>query len=62
MNSKKEADTIESLAFLRGLYLECARVLHNGKLLPVLFYRSETNALNKMSKSQLQSIQNNNMI
>ena len=41
------AGAIKSLVDAKGISLECARVLHDGMLLPVLMYSSETMVWNK---------------
>ena len=40
--SRKVAGAIRSLVNVRSLQLECARVLHESLLVPVLMYGSET--------------------
>src|SRR5678815_5825754 len=47
VNVRKVAGAIKSLVNVKGLRLECARVLHEGMLLPVLLYSSETMVWNK---------------
>ena len=42
VNYRKVAGAIKSLVDVKGLSLECTRVLHEGMLLPVLMYTSET--------------------
>src|SRR5678816_842231 len=47
VNGRKMAGAIKSLVDVKGISLECARVLHDGMLLPVLMYSSETMVWNK---------------
>ena len=47
VNGRKMAGAIKSLVDAKGISLECARVLHDGMLLPVLMYSSETMVWNK---------------
>src|SRR5678815_5002183 len=42
VNGRKVAGAIKSLVNVKGLSIECARVLHDGMLLPVLMYSSGT--------------------
>src|SRR5678815_5285247 len=41
VNGRKVAGEIKSLVNVKGLSLECARVLHEGMLLPCLLYTSD---------------------
>ena len=41
-SGRKFAFVIRSLVNVRGLQLQCARMLHKGFLVPVLFYGCET--------------------
>ena len=47
VNGRKVAGAIKSLLDVKRLSLECARVLREGMLLPVLMYSSETMVWNK---------------
>ena len=49
---------IRSLVNTRGLELDCARVLHDSLLLPVLMYDSETMLWKKKEKSRIRTVQN----
>ena len=61
MNGRKVAGAIKSLVDVKGLNLECARVLHEGMLLPVLMYSSETMVWNKRYRSKVQCVQMDNL-
>src|SRR5678815_2551252 len=58
---RDRAGAIKSLVNVKGLSLECARVLHEGMLLPVLFYGSETMVWNKKYRSKVQCVQMDNL-
>src|SRR5678816_4114129 len=58
---RKVAGAIKSLVDVKGLSLECYRVLHEGMLLPVLMYSSETMVWNKRYRSKSQSAQMDNL-
>src|SRR5678815_5417319 len=57
VNGRKVAGAIKSLVNVKGLSLECDRVLHDGMLLPVLLYSSETTVWNKKYRSKVQCVQ-----
>ena len=61
VNGRKVAGAIKSLVNVKELSLECARVLHEGMLLPVLLYSSETMVLNKKYRSKVQCVQMDNL-
>src|SRR5678815_5674263 len=61
VNGRKVAGTINSLVNVKGLSLECARVLHEGMLLPVLLYISETMVWNKKYRCKVQCVQMDNL-
>src|SRR5678816_2220515 len=61
VNGRKVAGAIKSLVNAKGLSLECARVLHEGMLLPVLLYSSETMVWNKKYRSKVQCVQMGNL-
>ena len=61
VNGRKVAGAIKSLVNVKGLSLECARVLHEGMLLPVLLYGSETMVWNKKYRSKVQCVQMDNL-
>src|SRR5678815_2570334 len=60
VNGRMVAGAIKSLVDVKGLSLECARVLHEGMLLPVLMYSSETMVWNKRYRSKVQCVQMDN--
>ena len=45
----------------RGLQLECVRVLHEGLLMSVLLYGSETILLRKKERSRIRAVQMDNL-
>src|SRR5678815_5559529 len=61
VNGRKVAGAIKSLVDVRRLSLECARVLHESMLLPVLMYSSETMVWNKRYRSKVQCVQMDNL-
>src|SRR5678816_1241927 len=61
VNGRKNAGAIKSLVNVKGLSLECNRVLHEGMLLPVLLYSSETMVWNKKYRSKVQCVQMENL-
>src|SRR5678815_6092578 len=61
VNGRKVAGTIKSLVNVKGLSLKSARVLHEGMLLPVLIYSSETMVWNKRYRSKVQCVQMDNL-
>src|SRR5678815_1193791 len=61
VNGRKVAGVIKSLVNVKELSLECARVLHEGMLLPVLLYSSETMVWNKKYRSKVQCVQIDNI-
>src|SRR5678815_307076 len=60
VNGRNVAGAIKSLVDIKGLSLECARVLHEGMLSPVLMYSSETMVWNKRYRSKVQRVQMDN--
>src|SRR5678816_433561 len=61
VNGRKVAGAIKSLVNVKGLSLECARVSHEGMMLPVLLYSSETMVWNKKYRSKVQCVQMDNL-
>src|SRR5678815_40660 len=61
VNGRMVAGAIKSLVNVKGLSLECARVLHDGMLLPVLLHSSETMVRNKKYRSKVQCAQMDNL-
>ena len=51
------AGGIKSLVNARDLQLECARVLHEALLVPVLMYGSETMLLKEKETSRIRAVQ-----
>src|SRR5678815_5560557 len=62
VNGRKVTGANKSLVNVKGLNLECARVLHVGMLLPVLMYSSETMVWNMWYKSKVQCVQIDNLM
>src|SRR5678815_232284 len=61
VNDRKVDGAIKSLVDVKGLSLECTRVLHECMLLPVLMYSSETMVWNKRYRSKVQCVQMENL-
>src|SRR5678815_5288590 len=61
VNCRKVAGAIKSLVDVKRLSLECARVLREDMLLPVVMYSSETMVWNKRHRSKVQCVQMNNL-
>ena len=59
-SGRKVAGMIKSLVNARDLRVECARVLHETLLVPVLMYGSET-MLWKKKRSRIRSVQMGNL-
>ena len=60
MSGKRVAGVIRSLANVRNLQFECARVLHKTLLAPVLMYGSETMLWNEKERSRIRVVQMDN--
>ena len=58
---RKDEGTIKSLANARGLQLECARVLPEGLLVPVLLYGSETMIWIENERSRIRAVHMDNL-
>ena len=60
-SGKRVAGVIRSLANARDLQLECARVLHEKLLVPVLIYGSETMLWKEKERSRSRAVQMDNL-
>ena len=60
-NGRRVAGAIRSLVNARDLQLECARVLHETLLVPVLMYGSETMLWKEKEKSRVRAVQMDNL-
>ena len=60
-NRRRVATAIRSLVNGRDLQLECARVLHETLLMPVLMYGCETLIWKEKERSRIWVIQINNL-
>ena len=56
-SERRVASAIRSLVSVRGIQLECARVLHDALLMPVLLYGSETMVWKANDKSRIMAVQ-----
>ena len=56
VSGKRVAGAIRSLVTARSLQFECARVLHESLLVPVLMYGSETMIRRKRERSRVSSL------
>ena len=61
VSTRRVVDAIRSLVNARGLWLECAKVLHESMLMPVLMYGSET-VIWKEERSRIRAVQMDNLI
>ena len=59
-NGRKVAGAFRSLVNARDLHLECARVLHETVLVPILMYGSETMLWKGKEKSRIRALQMDN--
>ena len=59
-SGRRVAGAIRSLANTRSLQLECARVLHESLLMPVLTYDTET-MIRKEERSRIRAVQMDNL-
>ena len=55
-SGRKVVGAIRPLGNARSLQLECVRVLHEGLLLPVLLYGSETMIWREKEKSRIRAV------
>ena len=60
-NGRKVTGTIRFLVNARNLQLECARVLHETVLVPLLMYTSETRLWEKKERSRKRAVQMDNL-
>ena len=60
-SGRRVAGAIRSLVHARYLQLECARVLHETLLVPVLMYGSETMSWKKKERSRVRAVQMDNL-
>ena len=60
-SGRRVAGGIWSLVNARDLQLECARVLHEALLIPVLMYGSETLLWKEKERSRIRVVQMNNL-
>ena len=60
-SGKTVAGAISSLANARDLQLECARVLHEALLVPVLMYGSETMLWKEKERSRVRVVKMDNL-
>ena len=61
MSGRSVAGTIWSIVNARDLQLECARVLHETLLVPVLMYGSETILWKEKERSRIRAVQMDNL-
>ena len=59
-NGRRLAGVIRSQANVTGLRLECAMVLHESLLVPVLMYVSDTMIWKEKERSRIKAVQMNN--
>ena len=60
-SGRKAAGAIRCLVNTRGLYLDCARVLHERLFVPVLLYGSETMIWREKERSRIRAVQVENL-
>ena len=60
-SKRRVAGTIRSLVNARGLQLDCARVLHEALLVPVLLNGSETMIWREKERSKTRTVQMDNL-
>ena len=61
-SGRRVGGTIRSLFNVRNLQLECARVLHESLLVPVLMYGSETMIWREKERSRIRNVQIDKLI
>ena len=61
MSGRRAAVAIRSLVNTKGLQFECARVLHETLLVPVLMYDSERMVRKEKERSRVRSVQMDNL-
>ena len=60
-SGRRVAGAIRSLVYARSLQLECARVLHESLLVPVLKYGSEIMIWRKEERSRVRAVEMDNL-
>ena len=60
-SGRRVAGAFRSLVNARSLQLECARVLHESLLVPVLTYGSETMIWREKERSRIKAVQMDNL-
>ena len=60
-SGRRVAGVIRSLVNARDLQIECARVLHETLLVPVLMYGSETMLWKEEERSRIRAVQMDNL-
>ena len=60
-SGRRVADTIRPMVNARGLQLECARVLYDSLLMPVLMYGSETMLWKEKERYRIRAVQMNRL-
>ena len=60
-SGRRVAGAIRSLVNARNFQLECARVLHETLLVPVLMYGSETMLWKEKERSRVRAVQMDNL-
>ena len=61
MSGRRGAGGIRSLVNARGFQLECASILHESLLMPVLIYVSETMIWKEKERSRIKAVQIDNL-
>ena len=61
VSGRKVAGTIRSVINVRGLQLECVRMLHEALLVPFLLYSSETMIWRENERSKIRTVQIDNL-
>ena len=60
-SGRRVSGAVRSLVNARSLQLECARVLHESLLVPVLMYGSETMMWREEERSRIRALQMDNL-
>ena len=61
VSGRRVAAATRSLVNARSLQLECARILHESLLVPVLMYGSETIIWREKERSRIRAVQMDNL-
>ena len=61
VSGRRVAGVIRSLVNARSLQLQCARVLHESLLIPVLTWGSETKIWREKERSRIRAVQIENL-